>query len=164
MTHRQRVELIRPGVTGLVWADLGAGSGAFTLALLEVLGGAGQVFAVDKDARSLPKHPQVQPVEADFTQPLPLPPLDGLLMANSLHYIREKTALLIQLQAYLGPGGGMLIVEYEHRRPNPWVPYPVSPGELQGIAADAGLAMEMLGRQPSSFGGQMYAALLSRLK
>lgn len=163
MTHRQRVELIRPGVFGSVWADLGAGSGAFTLALLELLGEAGQVFAVDKDTQSLPRHPQVRAMGGDFTQPLGLPPLDGLLMANSLHYIRDKTDLLSRLQAYLGPGGRLLIVEYENRRPNPWVPYPVSPGELQGIATGAGLVMQILGRQPSSFGGQMYAALLTRV-
>ena len=162
MTHRQRVELIRSGVTGQVWADLGAGSGAFTLALLELLGEQGQIYAVDKDVRGLPKHPQLLTLRGDFTKALVLPPLDGLLMANSLHYIGDKTLLLQQLKTYLKPDGRFLIVEYENRRPNPWVPYPISFAELQKVAAAAGLAAQRVGASPSDFGGQIYAALLTR--
>src|SRR5690554_4106120 len=40
MNHQDHVNLLRPGVpaTGGVWADFGAGTGAFTLALAELLG------------------------------------------------------------------------------------------------------------------------------
>jgi len=50
MDHADHVRLLQDGVTpGGVWADLGAGSGAFTLALAELLGPGGEVIAVDRD-------------------------------------------------------------------------------------------------------------------
>ena len=164
MTHAQRVDLIRPGVpgpAGQVWADLGAGSGAFTLALLELLGEGGQVYAVDKNLR-VPKHPRLHPLWGDFTKPLKIPLLDGILMANSLHYVEDKATLLKQLQTYLKPGGRLLVVEYANRRPNPWVPFPIAFSGLEEIATGTGLVARKVGDTPSDFGGEIYAALLTR--
>jgi len=162
MNHAQRIQLIGPGIAGKTWADLGAGSGALTLALLEILGPSGQVYAVDKNLRGLPKHPQITATRADFTRPLRLPPLDGILMANSLHYVRDQASLLEGLKGYLQPGGRVLIVEYQDRRPSPWVPYPVSYEQLSEVATKAGFSVLKIGTQPSDFGGNIYAALLTR--
>lgn len=164
MTHAQRVELIRPGVpsaAGQVWADLGAGSGAFTLALLELLGEKGQVYAVDKNLRQ-PKNGQIHPLWGDFTKPLKLPLLDGILMANSLHYVEDKAALIRQLVTYFKPSGQLLVVEYAGRKPNPWVPFPVAFSGLEEIAFQTGLSIHEIGKTPSDFGGEIYAAALTR--
>ncbi|MDX2005343.1 MAG: class I SAM-dependent methyltransferase [Meiothermus sp.] len=158
MTATQRLELIQPGVCGETWADFGAGSGAFTTALLEALGPAGRVYAVDRDLRGLRSHPQVTPLRADFTVSLELPPLDGILLANSLHYVRGQTGFLHSLRRYLKADGRLIVVEYQDRRPSPWVPYPVSFGRLEALAE--GYAVERIGETPSSFGGLVYAALL----
>lgn len=158
MTATQRLELIRPGVCGETWADFGAGSGAFTLALRELLGDGGRVFAVDKDVRGLPKHPQIASMSADFTETLELPPLDGILLANSLHYVRNQAGFLRSLRPYLKAHGRLIVVEYQDRGPSPWVPYPVSFGRLEALAE--GYAVEKIGETPSSFGGLVYAALL----
>ena len=83
-----------PEATG-TWADLGCGEGTFTLALAELLGPAGRVYALDRDPRALSKlrrrtsgHAEVVPVLADFSESFDLPgsdgPLEGLLFANSL--------------------------------------------------------------------------------
>ncbi len=55
MTHDDHVALLRGGIPGPggVWADLGAGSGAFTLALAEQLGPSAEIYAVDADERAL---------------------------------------------------------------------------------------------------------------
>ena len=55
MDHRDHVALIRAGVgeQGGRWADIGAGEGAFTLALADLLGPGGQIIAVDRDAGAL---------------------------------------------------------------------------------------------------------------
>ena len=45
MNHQDHVNLLRGGVlsTGVIWADLGSGTGAFTLALADLLGGTGEI-------------------------------------------------------------------------------------------------------------------------
>ena len=55
MTHEDHMELIRDAVSepGGTWADLGSGTGAFTLVLAELLGPAGRILSVDRDARAL---------------------------------------------------------------------------------------------------------------
>ena len=69
----------------------------------------------------------------DLTGPLDLPPLDGLVAANSLHFVaRERQVDVVrQLATHLRPGGAFLVVEYDADRGNPWVPHPFSgrPGD-----------------------------------
>ena len=52
--HADHVGLLRGAVEpGGTWADVGAGSGAFTLALADLLGPGGRIVAVDRDAAAL---------------------------------------------------------------------------------------------------------------
>jgi tRNA A58 N-methylase Trm61 len=53
--HADHVRLIREGVAGggTVWADLGSGEGAFTLALADLLGPTGSITSVDRDRRAM---------------------------------------------------------------------------------------------------------------
>ena len=50
MNHTDHINLLRPAnlSQGGVWADFGAGSGAFTLALRELIGANAVIYAVDK--------------------------------------------------------------------------------------------------------------------
>ncbi len=172
MNHSDHVALLRPGIdsslAGAVWADLGAGEGAFTLALAELLGSGATLFMVDRDRRALERgaaeaarrYPAVnlQTVAADFSRPLALPLLDGVLMANSLHFVRHKEPLLAQLIAGLKPGGQFLLVEYNTDRGNPWVPYPLSYATWAELAHRAGLSdVRLLARRPSRFLGEIYS-------
>jgi ubiquinone/menaquinone biosynthesis C-methylase UbiE len=171
MNHQDHVRLLRKGVPaeGGVWADLGAGAGAFTLALAELLGASGQIIAIDKDQASLSLLEQsmramfpasnVRYVRDDFTRPLTLPQLDGIVMANSLHYVRDKDALLKRIHGYLRPRGRLLLVEYNADRGNPWVPYPLSYQTWEGIASRNGYSeTHLLEREPSRFLREMYSA------
>lgn len=172
MNHRDHVALIQRGVPpGGTWAELGSGRGAFTAALAELLGPGSTLYAVDRDGRALDKlrtsasphysGVQVHIATADFIQPLAfLPPLDGLLMANALHFVADKAPLLAELRGHLLPHGRLLIVEYDTDRGNRWVPYPFSFTTWRGLAQDAGFATtELLATHPSSFLGRFYAAL-----
>ena len=60
MEHQDHVNLLRGGVPGPggVWADLGAGAGAFTLALADLIGPGGVIYSVDKDQRALRQQEQ----------------------------------------------------------------------------------------------------------
>jgi hypothetical protein len=64
--------------------------------------------------------------QADFTHPLDLPPLDGIIMANALHFVRDKRPLLQQLRGYLKANGRFLLVEYDTDHGNHWVPHPLA--------------------------------------
>ncbi len=165
MNQADLVELIRDGVAGAGtrWADLGAGEGAFTIALAELLGPSAHITAVDRDGRALQRLAGTSGVEtrtADFTRPLGLSGLDGVLMANSLHFVRDKGPVLELVHHMLRPEGRVVIVEYGTDRGNPWVPHPFSYGRWVVMAAEAGFTGTRLLRTiPSSHFGSMYAAV-----
>ena len=174
MDHADAVFLIAPGVArrGGRWADLGAGSGTFTRALATLLGPTGIVHAVDRSSDVLALSSaasdssgtaQIVPLQADFREPLPLPELDGVLMANSLHFVARQAQLDVvnRLTGLLAEGGAFLLVEYDQRSGSPWVPHPVTSRRFSQLAeaADLGKPTE-IGRRRSRYGPRdMYAAV-----
>jgi ubiquinone/menaquinone biosynthesis C-methylase UbiE len=171
MEHHDHVRLLG-GVPqpGSVWADFGSGGGAFTLALAECVGSAGAIYSIDKDKGELDRQRQalqkrfpavsIETMHADFTRPLQLPPLDGIVMANSLHFLARKDAVLRLVRGYLHPHGQLIVVEYNVDRGNIWVPYPFSFPTWQKLAEQNGfLRTRLLATQPSHFLGEMYAAV-----
>ena len=90
-----------------------------------------------------------------------MPPLDGLVAANSLHFVGrgQQVAVVAALAAHIRPGGRFVVVEYDADRGNPWVPHPFSFGVWERIAAEAGLVdTRRIGRVPSRFLGAIYSA------
>jgi len=177
MDHTDHVALIRAGVAGAgpVWADIGAGTGAFTLALADLLGDDARIIALDRDrtalagnVRAVAEHfpaATLTTLVEDLQGPRNLPPLDGLLAANSLHFVaRERQAAAVAgLARHLRPGAPFIVVEYDTDRGNPWVPHPFSVGRWRELAAAAGLVDTVeIGRVPSRFLGSIYAAASRR--
>ena len=134
MNSSDAIEMIRDavGISAGVWADLGAGTGTFTRALTELLGTGSTVYAVDGDARAVRALRElsssssgdvsVTAVNADFTRPLELPGLareaarlDGILLANALHFVPDAERVLSGLVKQLRPGGRVIVVEYDRR-------------------------------------------------
>jgi SAM-dependent methyltransferase len=163
-----------------VWADLGAGAGTFTRALVARLGPGGRIYAVDREARAIAglqrwadrlngAQAVVMPLQADFTRPFELPELgapglDGLLLANALHYVPEPGPLLGRLAGLVRPRGRVVIAEYDGRAANPWVPYPIPSAALPRLAGAAGLSTPVVtATRRSSFGGTLYVARADRL-
>lgn len=175
MNHNDHVKLLRGGVpadSGGVWADLGAGTGAFTLALADLLGAEGTIYAVDQHAGALAQNQRYMALRfpattlhtlvADFTGALDLPALDGIVMANALHFVshRVKDAVLDRLRVWLKPGGWLIMVEYDTDRGNRWVPYPMSYATWERLAARAGFTdTTQIATHPTSFLGRFFAAL-----
>lgn len=176
MDHKDHVNLLRPAdlPMGGTWADFGAGSGAFTLALRELVGPHANIYAIDKDARGFKDLERdhrdkfstaqnVHTIRADFTGPLSMPPLDGIVMANSLHYLKDKVKVLRHVRSYLKLNGALLLVEYNVDSGNPWVPYPISFESFRMLAPQAGLSEpQLLARVPSRFLREMYSAVTYR--
>jgi SAM-dependent methyltransferase len=155
------------------WADLGAGEGTFTRTLIEQLGPGSRIYAVDRDRRALTmlerwatkNRAPVIAVIADFTGPFDLPDapvagLDGVLLANALHFVRDPAPILERIAGRMRPGGRLVIVEYDRRDPNPWVPHPIDAQRLPGLLASAGFSVPTITtRRPSAFGGDLYVAV-----
>jgi SAM-dependent methyltransferase len=174
--HADHVTLLRDAVRpGGTWADIGAGAGAFTLALADLLGPGGRIVAVDRDREALARNVDavtahvpavaVDALVADFMRPLELPLLDGLVAANSLHFVPRAWQLgtVSMLASHLRSGGSFVVVEYDADRGNPWVPHPFTFQGWERLADDAGLLdARRLHRVPSGFLGAIYSAVARR--
>jgi SAM-dependent methyltransferase len=160
---------------GGVWADLGAGEGAFTLALADLLPAGSTIHAIDRDAGALEelarryarlerisnRSQDLRPQVGDFTKhlDLALAGLDGVVMANSLHFVKNKTPVLARVRALLRPGGRLLLVEYDADVGNMWVPYPLSFESWRRLAPANGFAEpRLLDSEKSRFMNRIYSA------
>ncbi len=173
MDHKDHANLLKPAglPSGGTWADFGAGAGAFTFALRELVGPEATIYAVDKDRGALQRLESVHrsrflssdhliPLNQDFTRLLNLPPLDGIVMANSLHYFKDKEKILRHIREFLKSNGALLLVEYNVDSGNLWVPHPLSFETYRSLAPQTGFSEpRLLGTVPSSFLHEFYSAV-----
>ncbi len=180
MQQHELVNLIREAVgtpavphQPAVWADFGAGDGNFTRALRELIGEQATIYAVDRNGAALHSlrrqhdagHPPdtLHTLTADFTLPLTLPLLDGVLMANALHFVpaRDHGYTLKQIAGYLRPGGRLVLVEYDFDRARSYVPHPISSRQFPDLLRAAGWIDPQITATRTSprSGDTMYAGL-----
>ncbi|GAB3958846.1 hypothetical protein GCM10028805_53810 [Spirosoma harenae] len=153
-----------------VWADLGCGTGLFTHALASLQPSGSQIYAVDTNLASLQQITDYQDVVItkicqDFVQDeWPFDTVDGILMANSLHYVQNKKSFLEKAARHLTTSGCFLLVEYDTNMANPWVPYPISFASLHQLFREAGYSIiEKLHQKSSIYGrANLYSAYVSR--
>jgi SAM-dependent methyltransferase len=175
MDHQDHLALLRNGIPtrGGVWADFGSGRGAFTSALAESVGSSGQIYSIDKDRRALQAQsrllsghisaqalPKIHYIRQDYLNRIDLPDLDGIVMANALHFQRHKEPVLAMILQYLKPGGRFILVEYNVDHGNVWVPHPISYPTWETLAMNLGFVGTcLLERRPSHFLNEIYSAL-----
>ena len=159
MDHADHVGLLRAAVSpGGTWADIGAGEGAFTLALADLLGAGGRIVAVDRDGRALRANEAT--VRSRF------PDVEYTTLSADLTGPRDRQVAVIRaLTTHLRPGGKFVVVEYDADRGNPWVPHPFSYPSWERLARSAGLTeTRRIGRVPSRFLDAIYSAESRRAK
>lgn len=152
-----------------VWVDLGSGSGLFTKALASFLPQGSTIYAVDKNQGIPSQHTErgieIKSLILDFLkEDLPFNTLDGMLMANALHYVKDKETFLSKCKTYLKSDAPFLLIEYDTDIPvGHWVPYPATFDTLQKLFRTVGFSScQKLGEVPSVYGEKMmYAALFS---
>ncbi|MEL6657039.1 MAG: class I SAM-dependent methyltransferase [Bacteroidota bacterium] len=171
MQIEEAVELIvaaKPLLGGqpMKWLELGAGGGTFTQALAQILPPGSTIYATDLRPQRIPTTDAVEIISQrlDFVQDdLSFEDINGVLMANSLHYVTNKSAFLQKLAPCFQDTGQLIIVEYDTQRGNPWVPYPISFAQLETQAKTWGFTRVMkLGERTSVYqNGKMYTAHVS---
>lgn len=124
---------------GEVIADIGAGSGYFTMRLARHVGAAGRVYAVDvspdmirhlharvRDAGLL----NVSPILAPPDDPLLPQPVDRFLIVDVWHHIEDQAGYLARMKKLLKPGGQVVMIDFHKRE------LPVGPPVTMKIARE----------------------------
>ncbi len=134
-------------------ADIGSGSGYFTLPVAKAVGPTGSVQAIDVASELLEylevrikaqrvSNVTLKLVSRDDPQ---LPPggFDTILMIDTIHYVKDRPAYVRKLLPGLAPGGRLVVIDYRPKpmAERPWGPPPEQqfPREqLDREMADAG--------------------------
>lgn len=136
---------IKPGT---VVADVGAGSGYFTIPVAKATGPEGKVLAIDIRQEMLDyifsrmQAEQIDNIELMKVEPddpmLPSAGVDLILMIDTMHYIKERTAYGERLRAGLAPGGKLVIIDYIPKswEERPWGPPPQQHLSKETLNAD----------------------------
>jgi cyclopropane fatty-acyl-phospholipid synthase-like methyltransferase len=109
---------------GEIIADIGAGSGYFSVRLAHHVGAAGRVYAVDvspdmighlhrrvRDMKLL----NVSPILAPPDDPLLPEPVDRFLIVDVWHHIENQPAYLQKMKDRLKPGGLVVMIDFQKR-------------------------------------------------
>ena len=108
---------------GQVVADLGAGTGLFSVPLAKAVGSSGRVYAVDIDKGFFPHITEkageqhltnVKTVLGEFTDPkLPARDVDLAFMHDVLHHVQDRATYIRNAARYLKPSGRFVVVDYK---------------------------------------------------
>ena len=124
---------------GEVIADIGAGSGYFTMRLANHVGTAGRVYAVDVSADMI-RHlnarvrdaglSNVSTILAPPDDPLLPQAVDRFLIVNVWHHIEDQAGYLDRMKKRLKPGGQVIMIDFQKRE------LPVGPPLAMKIARE----------------------------
>lgn len=176
MQLKDAIQLLQPAQPQLKnrnrWADLGCGNGLFTKALAHLIDPGSIIYCVDTNQSSLNEIPKqyneqvIEKVQADFVKGhLPVENLTGILMANSLHFVKDKATFFQKLNKYLQKDHCFIIVEYDTSVANRWVPYPMNFQSLVNLfTVTEEYKVTKLDEYSSIYNnGKMYSALINNI-
>ena len=128
---------VKPGMTV---ADIGAGTGYFSVHIAKAVGSKGLVLAIDiepnfvdymKERAAKAKLAQFVPVLAFPEDPkLPAHAVDLVLIVDTWHHIDDRLQYLVTLAAGLKAGGRVAVVDFKKGD------FPVGPPDAHKLTAD----------------------------
>jgi ubiquinone/menaquinone biosynthesis C-methylase UbiE len=172
MEQKEAVNLIRKAISPSnevqAWADFGCGVDAtFTNALAQLLPYGSHIYAVDKAVPQrrtvMGSNVSVDFIKADFEKSdFRFSNLNGILMANALHYVEDQKSFIRGLGKYLSADKKFLIIEYDTDAANRWVPYPIGFLKLRELFMQlTGEEAAKIAEHKSIFGqGNLYVAVI----
>lgn len=115
---------------GTTVADVGAGTGLYTMPFAEAVGADGHVFAVDVQAYFLDHiqqraskagHEHVTPIKATSQSVgLPANSVDLVFMCDAFHHIEQPVPYLASMREALKNGGRLVIIDYRRGPEGTW--------------------------------------------
>lgn len=130
-----------------VLLDMASGDGIFAEILNNLYPDA---FILRSDIR-LAKNPQNFILHDINYPPFRAKSLDGIILAQVLHYFSksDRHTVLDNIVKILGyPGRWVLIIEYEEKKPQYWLPFPVTVDEIEHLVEDSKLSQIKIIRIP----------------
>lgn len=133
---------------GMRIADLGAGTGVFSVPLARAVGPQGKIYAIDIDPGLLTIVSEkaeaaglknIEPVTAGPSDPRLPEPVDLIFLCDTLHHIAGQGAYVKQFQKLLRPGGRVAVIEFaEGKWPAGHESFAISPAQVDGWMQAAG--------------------------
>lgn len=135
---------------GMRIADLGAGSGVFTIPLARAVGATGKVYAIDIDAGLLAfvsdkaaaaGLANVVTVVAGETDPRLPEPVDVLFICDTLHHLPNPAEYVKPSGSWLRPNGRVVVIDFA---PGKWPAghdtFTITPPQVDAWMKSAGFA------------------------
>ena len=129
---------------GMIVADLGAGTGYFSVRIARAVGSNGRVLAIDVEAKLVDyikaraereNLPQIAASQVPSDDPkLPAHKVDLVLIVDTWHHIDDRLRYLTKLAAGLAPKGRVAVVDFKKGD------FPVGPPDAHKLSADEVIA------------------------
>ena len=133
---------------GMRVADLGAGTGVFTIPLATATGPTGKVYAIDidpgllaivKDKARASSLTTIETVVAGEVDPRLPEPVDLIFVCDTMHHLPKQGEYVKQFSRLLRPGGRVVVIDFsEGHWPAGHEAFTITPGQVDGWMKAAG--------------------------
>jgi ubiquinone/menaquinone biosynthesis C-methylase UbiE len=130
-------------------ADLGAGTGVFSLPFAKAVGPGGKVYAIDVDAALLAivkekatatSISNIETIVAGASDPKVPEPVDLLFVCDTMHHLPNQAEYVKQFAKLLKPGGRVAVIDFkEGNWPAGHESFKVTPAQVDEWMQAAGL-------------------------
>jgi len=134
--------------SGMRVADLGAGTGVFTVHLAKAVGSSGRVYAIDVDPGLLAIVTDkakaeglgnIETIVAGPTDPRLREPVDLLFVCDTMHHLPNQDSYVRQFAKLLQPGGRVAVIDFaDGKWPEGHEEFLITPTQVDGWMQSAG--------------------------